>query len=402
MDAEEVLMATTKKIGKKDLLPKKKKIAKHLENGDTLRKRWRKTMFFQKVDNIPNFEFGYWERTLTNWHKEGLPNEVKDEKSAYEYFGIENWRTAPINNTGLLPAFEYKIISEDAETQTFQDGNGTIAQINKTGDKSIPHYLDFRLKTRKDWEEFREKLIFREDRIPKNWKDLAEAYNERDYPLAVPRGSLVGIVRNWMGFEGIALMVYDDPEFLEEIVETLCILVCESLERILPDVEFDFAAGWEDICFNSGPIVGVDFMKNIVSPRYNRISDLLRKHGCFVSWTDGDGNIMPIVDSFLDGGINCMFPVEVHAGSDPVELRKKYPGILLHGGFCKMKLLQGKNAIREEFERIKPIVREGGFIPGIDHRVQADVKLENYKYYLKLKRDILGAGGKPQYDESRI
>ncbi len=53
-------------------------------------------------------------------------------------------------------------------------------------------------------------------------------------------------------------------------------------------------------------------------------------------------------------------------------------------------------------ERLQPLVRAGGFIPGVDHRVQADVKLENYKYYLKLKRELLGVGGTPQYDESAI
>jgi hypothetical protein len=61
-----------------------------------------------------------------------------------------------------------------------------------------------------------------------------------------------------------------------------------------------------------------------------------------------------------------------------------------------------KAAIRREMERLQPLVRAGGFIPGVDHRVQADVKLENYKYYLKLKRELLGVGGTPQYDESAI
>ena len=45
---------------------------------------------------------------------------------------------------------------------------------------------------------------------------------------------------------------------------------------------------------------------------------------------------------------------------------------------------------------------ESGFIPGVDHRVPADVSLENYKYYLKLKRDMFDAGGIPQYNESGV
>ena len=397
MDADEILQKMQEPVDPSQLSKSSIK-----SSGMTLRERWRRTMYFQKVDRLPNFEFGYWGETLTEWHKQGLPPEIDNEGKAYEYFGIENWATAPINVMGMIPTFQYKVIKEEGDILTYQDENGCTAQINKTGHKSIPHYIDFKLKDRKSWEEFKERLHYCNTRIPGNWKELAEAYRGRDYPLAVPIGSVIGVPRNWIGFEQIAYMIYDDPGLLEEIVETLCSLVCETLSKVLPDIEFDFGAGWEDICFNSGPIVGYDFMKNVVTPRYSRITNLLHKHGCHLAWTDCDGNISQVVDCFLDGGINCMFPVEVNGGSDPVELRRKWPEIRLQGGFCKMRLSEGRASIKKEIQRIMPVVREGGFVPGVDHRVQADVKLENYKYYLKLKRDILGAAGKPQYDESKV
>jgi hypothetical protein len=65
-------------------------------------------------------------------------------------------------------------------------------------------------------------------------------------------------------------------------------------------------------------------------------------------------------------------------------------------------LLHGKTAIRAELERLLPLVREGGFIPGVDHRVQADVHYDDYRYYLKMKRELFGVGGTPQYDESAL
>lgn len=395
MDAEEIVEQMEKGVRAEDVGP-----ASGPGSGMTLRQRYRRTMFFQNVDRIPNFEFGYWRETLGEWRKQGLPPDIDNEAKAYEYFGIENWRTAPVNVLGLKPAFDYEVLAEDEETITYRDaGKGCIAQINKEGHKSIPHYIDFPVKDRASWEEFKLRLQPTADRIPDNWAELAKAYNQRDFPLAVPIGSMIGYPRNWMGFERTALMIYDDPELMEEMVDTLCTLVCTILEPVLKDVEFDFGSGWEDICFNSGPIVGVDFMQNVVAPRYKRITDLLHKHGCMIAWSDCDGNITPVIDSFLAGGINCMFPVEVNGGSDPVEMRRRWPGLLMQGGFCKMRLAEGKDAIRRELERLQPLVREGGFIPGVDHRVQADVPLENYKYYLKLKRDIFGVGGNPQYNE---
>jgi uroporphyrinogen decarboxylase len=160
-------------------------------------------------------------------------------------------------------------------------------------------------------------------------------------------------------------------------------------------------AGWEDICFNSGPIISPKMYDQFVTPRYKRITDILRKHGCDVIFTDCDGNITPIIDCFLKGGINCMFPCEVNGGSDPVAIREKWgPQVLIMGGVCKMRLAEGPKVIERELKRLEPVVREGGFIPHVDHRVPPSVSLENYKFYLKAKRAMFKAGYKaPQYDE---
>ncbi len=367
----------------------------------TLRDRFRRTMFFQKVDRIPNFEFGYWQETLPNWHEQGLPKEIDDEGKAYEYFGIEGWHTIG-GNLGLLPDFKRETIREDDEHLVYRECDGTICEINKKGYKSIPHYLEFPVKDRATWKEFKRRLDPNDPaRVPANLKEMAEQYLNRDFPLGIWFGSMAGVPRNWIGFENIAMMCYDDPDLLEEIVETLCQISCNVLSRMLPEIEFDFGCGWEDICFNSGPIISPSIYERIILPRYKRITDLLHKHGVFVNWTDCDGNLMPILDIFLKGGINCMFPIEVRGGSDPVAMRAIYGDrLLLQGGVCKMALLSGPKAIEAELKRLEPEVRRGGFIPHVDHRVPADVTLENYKFYLKLKRQMFNAGYKePQYKE---
>ena len=110
---------------------------------------------------------------------------------------------------------------------------------------------------------------------------------------------------------------------------------------------------------------------------------------------------MPILDQFLAGGINCMFPLEVAGGTDPVAIRKKYGHrALLHGGVDKMQLIKGPKAIEAELLRLKPIVDDGAFIPHVDHRCPMNVTLDNYKFYLKLKRELFNAGNlNPHYAE---
>lgn len=373
------------------------------QGGMTLRERWRRTMFFQNVDVLPNMEFGYWAETLAGWRDQGMPDHVVDEASAYRYFGIENWKTCyAIDVMGLRPGFGHQILEDNGEHVTYRADDGSVQRINKHGHKSIPQHLSFPISDRATWEDFAWRLRPGSERLAGNWPQIAAGYRDRDYPLAVNIGSLIGVPRNWIGFEGIAVMVKEDPELLEEIVETLCQLICDSLQRVVRDVEFDFGSGWEDICFNSGPIVGPRFMYDVVRPRYQRITRLLARHGCHLAWTDCDGNILPILDTLHEGGINICFPVEVHGGSDPFAIRRRYADQRLQGGFCKMRLTEGRQAIRAEVEHLAPLVREGGFVPGIDHRVQADVRFDDYRYYLKLKRRVWGCGGEPEYDESLI
>jgi len=359
----------------------------------TLRERWRRAMHSQPVDRLPNLEFGYWDETLPLWHEQGLPDGINDEKAAYAYFGIEDWVQAPVQ-VRLCPVFEKEVIEQNDDYVVWRDPDGALRREITGGIKTIPQYLRFAIETRADWEVLRARLDPKTpERYPQNWNALVEEYRGRDYPLCIDIGSMLGKPRNLIGFEKIALMVYDDRALLEEIIETCCVCVCETIKRALADVEFDFAAGWEDICFKNGPIVSPRTFRELVVPRYKRITDLLHEHGIDVIWTDCDGDINPLMDEFLDGGINCMFPLEVAAGTDPVALREKYGRrVLLHGGVDKMALLKGPKAIEQELLRLKPVVDEGGFIPHVDHRCPADVTLENYKTYLRLKRDIFNAG----------
>lgn len=367
----------------------------------TLRERWLQAMAFQKPDRLPLMEFGYWRETLSEWHTQGLPSDVDNEARAYAYFGIENWSTARIN-VGLFPGFEKKVIEQGADYVIYRNHTRALVKELNRGIRTIPQYLEYGLRDRRDWTEHFNAHLNSADprRYPDNWREQVAAFSRRAYPLACPIGSMIGWIRNWVGFENLGLIAYDDPDLLEEMIETVCVCVCETIKPALQEVQFDFGAGWEDICFKNGPALSPRMFDQWIVPRYKRITDLLHVHGVKIVWTDCDGNTMPILDRFLAGGINCMFPIEVAGGSDPVAIREKYgKKILLHGGVNKMPLREGPKAIEKELLRLKPLVDEGGFIPHIDHRCPADLSLANYKFYLKCKREMFNAGDlRPYYE----
>jgi uroporphyrinogen decarboxylase len=371
----------------------------------THRERFLRTMHFEPVDHVPDEEFGYWDNTLTLWHEQGLPREIDNLWKADVYFGFAPRGWVGVHQ-GLLPGFERQVLDDTGEHVLIRDEHGATCEIHGSGQDSIPHFIDFLLKGREDWErEFKPRLNPDDPRrLPSglDWERQKQGLQKRDYAVGIGIGSLYGWMRDWMGFERAAMMVYDDPGLVEEVMETITQVVLRTIEWAVPQVQIDFGAGWEDMCFINGPMISPATFEKLMVPRYKRITDALKKHGCDIIYTDCDGNINALVPLWLEGGVNGMFPVEVAPGTDPLALREEYgKEVLLLGGVNKRALAQGKEAIRKEVARIAPVVREGGWIPHVDHRVPPDVSFEDYQYYLALKRDTFGIPEPARWEERR-
>jgi uroporphyrinogen decarboxylase len=238
----------------------------------TSRERFRRVMHYQNVDRIPNFEFGYWNETLPTWHSQGLPLEIDNEEKAYKFFGIDSYKYVPIQN-GLLPQFEQKVLEETQEYMIIIDAEGIKCQIFKNGASTIPHYLEYSIKNKDDWERFKERLNPADPaRYPENWDEIVLELQKRDYPVCIHCGSLLGKLRDWMGFENIALAFYDMPDLVDEMIEYMTDFSIKLMEKALKDVEVDFALGWEDIAFNKGPIISPQMFKEFLTLLLQEVS----------------------------------------------------------------------------------------------------------------------------------
>jgi uroporphyrinogen decarboxylase len=338
-------------------------------------------------------EFGYWDDNFKLWpmfRDHGITN----NNDADVFLNFD--RTGTVYGRWMHPVFPPEEIRRTATTRVLRNGDGLIAEVPLDGHDTIPHYLDSTVKTPDDWAKVKA------ERFDRNHPDrkidiaaiLAEHPNDRDYPLGVWSGSMIGKVRDMLTVEGLAYSVFDYPEMVEDIVETSCVLVEDFLDQVLPHVQFDYAAGWEDICYKSGPLVSVNFFRDIVVPRYKRISQKLRAHGVDIWWIDCDGDVRPLIPHFLAGGVNTMFPWEVNGSGHPGESLDKWgPELRIMGGMDKMVLGHNRAEIRQWLESLVPYVAKGGFIPFCDHRCPPNVNPDDYLYYLDLKEKLLGLKG---------
>lgn len=357
----------------------------------TDRERFNNQMHYKAVDRCFNMEFGYWDENYSEWSI-FVDNKITNESEANTYFNFDRIECID-GNVWMNPGFKERVVSETKTTKTIINSDGLLAEVPKDGHDTIPHFMKASIVTPEDWKRCKEEHFRLDDsaRILDVESLMKKHPADREYPLGIYCGSMIGKIRDMLTFEGLAYACYDYPEMVEDMVETCCLLVENVLDQILPFIKFDYASGWEDICYKNGPIVTVDFFKNVVMPRYKRIKKKLDKHGIDLWYTDCDGDVRPILPYLLEGGINCLFPFEVNGCAFPGELLDQYGKELrIMGGFDKMQLGHGKEAIKGYMESLVPLVERGGYIPFCDHRCPPNVKPEDYMYYLDLKEEMFG------------
>ena len=363
----------------------------------THRERWLAVLRHEPVDRVPDLEFGAWQQTIDRWHEEGMPEEAGGIwEGINRYFHTDDleYGPGPGVNAYLLPGFEFKVLEEKGDHVVVQEGDGAVAEmIRPELGASIPHYLRHALETRADWEKIRDERLDpgSPGRVPDNLEELCRKSLEADYPVFFGCGSVYGWLRNWMGVENLSLAIGEDPEWVNEMMTYLTDLKMKLFERVAGKCRIDVGTWWEDMCFNKGPLVSPRWFRKYMVPQYKRVTEFLRREcGCEFHMLDCDGNIHQLVAPWLEGGINVMFPVEA-AHTNGHEIKGLFGRqIALRGYFNKLALIAGKEAIDREFERLRPLLRGGGFIPHTDHLVPPDVSWENYNYYREKKCEFIG------------
>ena len=371
----------------------------------TNRQRNNAILHYQPYDRMPVVHFGWWDTLLEKWHAEkrltldeitGVADGNSKDKAIGEKLGFDyNYYTTfqPVNGMiTLFPAFESKVKASFPDgSQHILDNEGAIT-LRKPGAGSIPSEIGHTLVDRASWEkEYLPRLQWDERRINTDeLQTIAKQSATRTEPLGIYLGSLFGQIRNWMGITGISYLYVDDEDLYDEIISTAADIQYKMSEYILQSgAVFDFGHFWEDIAFKNGPLISPGVFKAKVGPHYKRLTDLCHRYGIDVVSLDCDGVPDALIPTWLENGVNTMFPIEVGVwGGSYAPWRKIYGKELRGvGGVNKHVFALDYSAVDKELERIKPIIELGGYIPCPDHRLPPDTKWENVQYYCERMRN---------------
>ena len=345
--------------------------------------RFKACMNYGAIDRpyLPRFMSHPWPETEQRWLKEGW-HPGDDEKFPFDHW-IEHWKWFFPN-----PPFEEQVIEEKGGIRLRINHEGILMRERTDNPmSSMPQFVRFPVETREDFRRFwRERMRPNmEGRLGEDWAAMLEGMRDRDAPLCIFAdrwGGFFGSLRNMVGVERLCMLFYDDPAFLEEMMEAEANFMIAVMDRILDHVTVDAFGFWEDMAYKTGPLVGPQMFRKYALPRYRRVVEHLSSRGVEFFWLDSDGSVWDLIPIWLDAGITIIVPFEVQAGMDVVEVRRRFGKELrMWGGFDKRAIAQGPKAIDAEIERLRPLVYEGGYIVGADHSIPPDTSWADFQYY---------------------
>ena len=356
-------------------------------------KRLRDT--YNKVPGAPIYhtEFGYY--CIDAWKNQGLPEDVDFN----EFFNYNKKAKHSMTQLGwceaaFCPTFTEELIEDRGNTEVVRDYAGRHVLFFKGRRNGfMPEYLENPVKDMKTWEE---NVKWRLDPdTPERYQDLDECM--ADAFAAACRGEMITqrliggymYLRSLIGPEKLLYMFYDNPDLIHDCMKTWFELADTVIARHQEYVTIEELFMAEDICYNAGPLIGPDMMREFLFPYYKQLITNIKSRQLdpdrhmFIQ-IDTDGQATPVIDVYKEIGMDVMSPFEVASGCDVVEIGQNHPELVMSGGIDKRVLAQSKDAIDKMVERIVPPMRErGGYTPTCDHGVPEEVSLENYMHYRK-------------------
>ncbi|HNC22571.1 MAG TPA: uroporphyrinogen decarboxylase family protein [Opitutaceae bacterium] len=359
------------------------------------RERFLATMLGKPCDRPPFWLYWWiWGSTWERWQREGLPKEFRSFADVRAHFGAEEIPRALPLRCGPWPDRSAQV-AEDAESVTFIDSWG-IRRRNLKGIEGMSEFIEWPVRSRDDWKRYRDQYLNPEDpsRLETDWRERGREWMKAGIPVQLgsfPDVGIFGSLRWLLGDEECLMTFCEDPDWVHEIMGHMTDLYLAVFRRAVREVRVDLIHLWEDMCGKQGPLISPAHWREFMGPCYRRIADFAREHQIPVISVDTDGQPDLIVPPMMEAGVNYLFPMEVAAGADVNEYRKKYPGLALMGGIDKRALALGPAAIDAELERIRPALESGRYIPDLDHHVPDDVSWPNFCHYAtRLRAMVVG------------
>jgi hypothetical protein len=296
-----------------------------------------------------------------------------------------------------LRGLERQVLEDTPEHTLYRAENGRVIDLHKRSDVAINQ--TYSVTRPEDWSDL-EELARREEAT----HYASEAFDSVYGPLQAGQASgeysvrmnIEGFFwtpRELLGTEGLSYAFYDAPELIHRINRFALSVFKEQLPKALAVLPADVLYVMEDLSGVNGPLISPRMFDEFVAPYYLELVPMIRELGVRHVFVDTDGDFRRLIPNFMSVGVDGFLPVDVNAGVDIVSVRQDYPQVKFIGGFNKLCIAEGPEAIDQEFARLLPVIRQGGYLPGADHQVAPSTSLEDYRYYISRLEQVMRQAG---------
>jgi len=324
----------------------------------------------QKTERIPMYDL-LRNDVVTSYFGGETVNPVNGRRVVFNSYEPSIDATRPLVRT---PNEEKTVILDDGRVQRYF--RWTIWTSHKKYDNEEVYKNDKEkfIKNFVDWsDEKQEELNTQLSQHRKEQGDLGDIFY---FPVG-PCNWLTRIYDE-VGLEDFSFYWAYYPELIDQMMECHAQETIAWAEHLPVDFEYNGIFLADDIAFNSGPLLPVDWFEKSYFHRLKRICDAFHKRKIKVLF-HSDGNLFPILGELVSAGIDGLNPIEIMAGMDVGQIHKKYPSIFMAGGIDVSQLLPfGKP------HEIKDIVKktiddaEGRIMIGSSTELNNEVPLENF------------------------
>ena len=369
---------------------------------NTLKKleRLRKALRHEEPDRVPISDF-FWGGFIRRWRQElGLPADA----NPYYYYDLDWICTVPNMDPWIRP---FETQKETPEEVTVRTGFGAI--MRKVYDFPMPEFMSFEIDTLEKLEEAVKTFDRPDD--PRRYFSAGDNQIagvgdgfERNSPPWVETvgslwpdfpvfGSIIEVnecMTRLIGPENHMFWIGLEPERMAKVIATVgrFYLECAKAQIEAAAGKLDGFVIWGDFAYKCGTFMNPEFWREHYKPWVKAIADHAHAHGLMVIY-HGCGNVNAVIQDFAEMKIDAYNPLEVKAGMDALELRRRIGHTL---GFCGNSDIQvwetgDESAIRREVLRKLNAAKGGGFIFQSDHSVASNISGKSYDFIVKLVRE---------------
>jgi hypothetical protein len=322
----------------------------------TQRQRFLDTLTGNGSDRFPFFDLEPAEDTLNRWYTEGFPR----RKSFSKYFNLETHHSVGL----MLRSYPFYRKAPD---------------LLKDPSSFIRHYHPDQ-----------------RSRYARGFEKRGKRLREKGRVLYVDAwgGGLLQMLGagDWESLADACIALVEKPRGVEDLIRRTADFYCVCLERVLSKVPVDYAAFYEPIASNKGPVISPAMFERFAVPGYRKVIGLLKKFDVPLRiLCSTGGNLTSLLPSLIDAGINCLWISNIRSAEmEYPRLRERFgPRLALIGGIDATALTVDEAFLRKVIEETVPgLLESGRYLPCLDDRPRSTIPFAAYKLYRRILEEI--------------